>query len=85
MPRADLPKTAPGEYYWADLEGLRVCDTAGSTLGHVDHLLETGVHDVLVLDGGPNQLIPFVPGRVVQDVDLKQGVITVDWDPEWWE
>ena len=85
VPRAQLPDTEPGEYYWADLAGLSVCDSAGRSLGVVDHLMETGVHDVLVLDGGANRMIPFVPGKVVLDVDLERGLITVDWDAAWWE
>lgn len=85
VPRADLPEAEPGEYYWADLEGLRVVNASGDTLGHVDYLMETGAHDVLVLDGGANRLIPFVHGEVVLDVDLRGRTISVDWDPDWWE
>lgn len=85
VPREALPDAAPGEYYWADLEGLEVCDTHGQSLGVVDHLLETGAHDVMVLAGGANRLIPFVPETVVLRVDLERGVITVDWDEAWWE
>jgi 16S rRNA processing protein RimM len=85
VPRKLLPDTEPGQYYWADLAGLAVHDSRGRRLGIVDHLIETGVHDVLVLDGGANKLIPFVPGQVILDVDLKRGVITADWDAAWWE
>lgn len=85
VPREALPHAAPGEYYWADLEGLEVCDTHGMSLGVVDHLLETGAHDVMVLAGDANRLIPFVPETVVVRVDLERGVITVDWDEAWWE
>lgn len=85
VPRAELPDAEPGEYYWADLAGLEVHNSQGQVLGSVDHLLETGAHDVMVLAEGANRLIPFVPGRVVLDVDLERGVITVDWDAAWWE
>jgi 16S rRNA processing protein RimM len=85
VPRAQLPDTEPGQYYWADLAGLSVCDSAGRMLGVVDHLMETGGHDVLVLDGGAHRMIPFVPGKVVLDVDPERGLITVDWDAAWWE
>ncbi len=80
-----LPKPEAGQYYWADLIGLEVRSRSGQRLGHVSHLLETGAHDVLVLDGADNRLIPFVPGAVVVDVDLDRRVITVDWDAAWWE
>lgn len=83
--RSELPPCAPGEYYWTDLEGLTVCDTGGKRLGVVDYLIASGVHDVLVLDGGKNRLIPFVTGEVVREVDIERRVIVVDWDAEYWE
>ena len=85
VPRASLPPCAPGEYYWADLEGLVVETRAGTesrSLGRVRSLIPTGAHDVLVVTGERERLIPFVPGRTVRDVDLERGVITVDWDPD---
>ena len=51
--RSALPACEPGEYYWADLEGLEVITPAGDRLGTVDHLVATGGHDVLVLEGRP--------------------------------
>lgn len=85
VPRSALPELAPGEYYWRDLEGLAVVTTAGEPLGRVDHLLETGAHDVLVLDGDGRRLIPFVLGEIVREVDLGGGRIVVDWAPDYWE
>ena len=80
--RAALPKCEPGEYYWTDLEGLEVVTPAGARLGTVDHLVATGEHDVLVLSGRAERLIPFVRGTVIQSVDLDAGVIVADWSPE---
>ena len=79
--REQLPATAAGELYWTDLEGLEVRTTTGIVLGKVDHLLATGGNDVLVLDSTPERLIPFI-GGVVQEVDLEQGIIVVDWAPD---
>ncbi len=80
--RGQLDALAPGEYYWADLIGLRVRHTDGSDLGVVEQLLETGANDVLVVRGERERLIPFLPGPVVTAVDLEQGELTVDWDPD---
>ncbi len=80
VPREQLPETEPGEYYWTDLEGLRVVHTDGRELGTVAYLLETGANDVLVTEGERERLIPFVMDQVVLDVDLDDGVITVDWE-----
>ena len=83
--RAALPPCGPGEYYWADLEGLTVRAADGKELGVVDHMLATGAHDVFVLEGDGSRLIPFVMGEIVQDVDLDAGTIVVDWDESFWE
>ena len=81
VPRASLPKTGRDEFYWADLEGLRVIDTDGTVIGTVAYLLETGANDVLVVRNGEQEvLVPFVAGSVVKNVDLAEGVIDVDWE-----
>ena len=81
--KAQLPKPKPGEYYWADLVGLRVETEAGVQLGEVDHLLETGANDVLVVrDGGTERLIPFLQHQTVLRIDLDAGLMVVDWDPD---
>lgn len=77
-----LPETDGDEYYWADLEGLTVIHKDGQELGKVAYLLATGANDVLVVKGDKEILIPFVTGQYVQDVDLTEGVIRVDWE---WE
>ena len=80
--RGQLPPVAAGEYYWSDLQGLEVVTLQGECLGTVDHLFETGANDVLVVKGEREHLIPFVPGHVVQDVDLDRRQIRVDWDKD---
>ncbi len=80
--RRALPAAAPGEYYWADLEGLQVFTVDGVDLGSVDHLVATGANDVLVVQGERQRLIPFVTGQYVVSVDLPAARIVVDWDPE---
>lgn len=80
--RTQLPPTAEGEYYWADLVGLKVMTTLGVELGTVDHLLATGANDVLVVAGERERLIPFLRDQTVISVDLDHGEMVVDWDPE---
>jgi 16S rRNA processing protein RimM len=82
VPRQALPPPAPGEYYWVDLEGLRVVTTEGVALGEVSHLLSTGANDVLVVRGERERMLPFIQPDYVTSVDFDAGVITVDWDPE---
>lgn len=80
VPRDELPETEDGHYYWSDLEGLKVVRSDGSEIGTLAYLLETGTHDVMVIEGEDECLIPFVKDKIVTDVDLAAGVITVDWE-----
>ena len=81
--KQQLPKPEPGEYYWADLVGLKVETQSGINLGYVDHLLETGANDVLVIvDGDVERLIPFLQKQTVLSIDLDSGLMIVDWDPD---
>lgn len=77
-----LSEPGEGEYYWRDLEGLRVVNTDGIDLGVISHMMETGANDVMVVKSDQQRLIPFTQGHAVMNVDLEAGVVTVDWDPD---
>jgi 16S rRNA processing protein RimM len=84
--REQLKATDQDEFYWADLIGLSVINTEDEVLGKVDHLLETGANDVLVVmqDGTKAQhLIPFVMDEVVLNVDLANQQIRVEWQSDY--
>ena len=82
VPRSALPPPAPGEYYWVDLEGLRVVNVEGADFGVVSHLFSTGANDVLVARGERERMIPFVQPDFIRSVDFDAGVVTVDWDAD---
>jgi 16S rRNA processing protein RimM len=83
VPRESLPEQPEGEYYWSDLIGLAVENLAGESFGIVDSLLETGANDVLVVKGeGGETLMPFI-ASVIQQVDLKNKKIRVDWQADY--
>ena len=82
VPRSALPPPKPGQYYWVDLEGLRVVNTGGVDFGTVSHLFSTGANDVLVAQGERERMIPFLEPDYVVSVDFEAGVVTVDWDAE---
>lgn len=78
-----LPRTDDGEYYWADLIGLRVVNAQGISLGSVEQVIETGANDVLrLLDGEHERLLPFIE-QVVKEVDVAGGRMMVDWQADW--
>ncbi len=88
LPKDELPELDADDYYWYQLEGLKVVTREGALLGRVDHLFETGANDVMVITGEVDEgfearerLLPYLPGEVVLDVDLEAGVMSVDWDP----
>ena len=85
--RSTFPAAGKDEYYWVDLIGLAVRNRQGEALGEVAGLLDTGPHSVLrvrlasadaAAGAESERLIPFV-SAYVDDVDLAQRLITVDW------
>lgn len=77
--RASLPIAAENEYYWSDLIGLNVTNLRGEAFGTIEQILEAGAHDVLVVRGEREHLIPFV-GQIVRNVDLAARTVQVDWE-----
>lgn len=83
IPRESFAPAEEGEYYWADLVGMTVVNTENITLGTVKNLMETGAHDVLVVDGDYGQkLIPFV-SHFIGNVDSENRIITADWGTDY--
>lgn len=81
--KSQLPKSENGDYYWADLVGLDVETESGFDLGKVDHLIETGANDVLVIKKGDEErLVPFLQEQVIKKIDLDGNRMVVDWDPD---
>ena len=83
-PRHALPTTGDDEFYWGDLIGLEVVNTADERLGKVAGLIETGANDVLRVVGedGVERLLPFV-AAVVLAVEKEAGRIRVEWGSDW--
>lgn len=81
--RSQLPPLPKGEYYWCDLEGLTVINRQHYTLGTVDHVLNVGSSDLLVIKKAQSTImIPQLP-HYVDAIDLDTGIITVDWELDW--
>lgn len=78
--RADFGDTENDEFYWTDLINLNVYNRQQQHLGTVSRLMETGPHDVLVIDGEHGQkLIPFV-SHYIDEVRLPEKAVLVDWN-----
>jgi len=85
--RSNFPTAQKDEYYWVDLIGLEVINREGVALGQVRDLLTTGPQTVLVIeqvqDGKTVEtMIPFV-AVYIDDVNLSERRILVDWQPDY--
>lgn len=86
IPTSELPALADEEYYWHQLEGLRVLNLDGEILGRIDRMMETGANDVMVVAPATDsvdeeeRLIPWITDRVIRKVDLAAGEVLVEWD-----
>lgn len=80
VPRDRLPGLPDDEYYHADLIGLEVMDTGGTSLGRVKAVLNHGAGDILevqVPGSSETVLLPFTL-EAVPTVDLATGRIIAD-------
>ncbi len=80
-----LPPLNEGEYYWFQLVGMKVVSESGETVGRVKEIMETGGHDVYVVErpSGEEVMIPSVRQFVVEiDHDLRR--ITVRYVEGLW-
>ena len=82
VPRDRFPPLKPGEYYWADLVGLRVTNLEGVDLGTIAEMKSTGANDVIVAIAERERLIPFVRGDFVKEINLDEDKMIVDWDAD---
>ncbi len=77
--RARLPAPGEGEYYQADLIGLRVVSGDGTPLGTVVSIQNYGAGDLVEIrlgGGGKTELVPFTEAFVLA-IDLAAGTMTV--------
>jgi 16S rRNA processing protein RimM len=80
--RSELPPTAPGEFYWSDLEGLDAFTPSGELLGRIDHFRSTPGGDLVIVRGAREHWIPFVKERIVK-VELDARRVVLDWGLDW--
>lgn len=87
MPRNLFPELTDGEYYWYQLQGLKVTNLEGQLLGKIVDLMETGSNDVMEVKPCPgslddrDRLLPYTE-QCVLSIDLAAGEMKVDWDAD---
>ena len=84
-----LPQLEHGEFYWHQLQDLKVVNQHEQMFGRVSHLLETGANDVLVVKADSEsiddreRLIPYLLDSVVIEIDLGNETIRVNWEADY--
>jgi 16S rRNA processing protein RimM len=76
VPRECADSLKSGEYFIADLIGLRVV-AEDIELGTIKDVLQYGAADIFDIRGDKQYLVPFLKALVLS-VDLEAGVMTVD-------
>ncbi len=74
------PKLEEDRYYIADLVGLKVCLMNGDLIGTLSQVIETGAHDVYVInsvDGTKEWMIPAVKA-FVKDIALTEQKVYIE-------
>ena len=82
IPESLVPPAAEDEYYYYQLEGLRVETEDGLHLGTLDQITPAGSNDVYWIlnpDGKDHNLVPALKKAIVS-VDLERGVMIVNKD-----
>jgi 16S rRNA processing protein RimM len=72
-----LRHTEDEGYYWYELIGLKVYTGAGEFLGTIRHILQTGGHDIYVVQEGEREILIPAIHDVVQEVDLEEKRVTI--------
>lgn len=80
--RSALPPPKDGEFYWVDLEGMRVANLEGVEFGTIGSIFSNGANDVMSVRGDRERLIPFARPDYVKSLDFESGRIIVDWDAD---
>lgn len=86
--KQSLPPLQEDEYYWSDLVGLTVNNTAGQCFGKIKELFETGAHAIMVVAptsesvDEQERLIPWHK-QTIESVDVPNGVVVVEWQDDY--
>jgi 16S rRNA processing protein RimM len=83
--RESLLKLGEGEYYWADLLGMKVETEGGQSIGKIREIFPTGANDVYVVQGKRGEILLPATEEVIRSIDLKKGVMKVARMEGLWE
>ena len=71
--RDQFPDLPEDEYYWFQIEGLKVYDEDGHYYGNIEEIIRTGSNDVYVVREDEKELLLPMIDSVVKKIDLEAG------------
>lgn len=74
---ASLPEVTDGNYYWHQLQGLKVIDLDAGEIGTLESLLSTPGHAIYVVNGPYGEVMIPAVAALVKRIDLKTGTMHV--------
>ena len=75
--RKDLPETKQGEFYYADLEGLKVIDEKGDPIGKVLFVYDHGAQIILNIETDTGEIdFPFID-HFILDLNFESSTLRV--------
>ncbi len=81
VPKEKLPELGADQYYWHELDGLRVRTDEGREIGRVTALMTTAAHHILIVTNkGREYMIP-AEKEFVTEVDRQKGIMTITPPP----
>ncbi len=80
LPSEERLPPPPGQYYFSDLEGLRVLDEAENPVGTVLGVQELPTVNALVLRIGSKEVLAPWVDACVESIDLEAGIVRVHMD-----
>lgn len=78
IPESNLPEPGPGEFYYYEIVGFRVCTTGGVEIGTVVETIDTGGNDVWVVRANEREILIPVIADVVRQIDRQTGTVTIE-------
>jgi 16S rRNA processing protein RimM len=81
LPESQFAAPPRDTYYHFQLLGLRVRTTSGQDVGILEEILENPANDVYVVRGPKGEVLVPAIGDVVKEVDVQQGVVTIEAIP----
>ena len=68
-----FPELPEDEYYWFQIEGLKVFDESGRYYGNIEEIIRTGSNDVYVVRDDEKELLLPMIDSVVKVINLEEG------------